>query len=45
MAEVGAGNRTAAALLWSTRGGGHYEPLWLPEEEEVAEAEEGDGNE
>ena len=48
MAEVGEGKRTAAALLWSRRGGGHYELLWPPEEEEaeaVAEAEEGDGAE
>ena len=48
MAEVGEGKRTAALLLWSRRGGGHYELLWPPEEEEaeaVAEAEEGEGNE
>ena len=48
MAEVGEGKRMAAALLWSRRGGGHYELLWPPEEEEgeaVAEAEEGDGTE
>ena len=46
MAEVGEGKQTAAALLWSRRGGGHYELLWPPEEEEaeaVAEAEEEDG--
>ena len=30
MAEVGEGNRTAAALLWSRRRGGHYELLWPP---------------
>ena len=45
MAEVGEGRRTAAALLWSRRGGGHYELLWPTEEEEVAEAGEGDGSE
>ena len=45
MAEVGDGKRTAASLLWSRRGGRHYELLWPPEEEAVAEAEEGDGNE
>ena len=48
MAEVGEGKRTAAALLSSRRGGGHYELLWPPGEEEaeaVAEAEEGDGTE
>ena len=48
MAEVGEGKRTAAALLWSRRGGGHYELLWPPEEEDaeaVAEADEGDGTE
>ena len=45
MAEVGEGKRTAAALPCSKRGGGHYELLWPPEEEEVAEAGEGDGNE
>ena len=48
MAEVGEGKRTAAALLWSRRGGGHYELLWPPEEEEaeaVGDAEEGDANE
>ena len=48
MAEVGEGKRTAAALLWSRRGAGHYELLWPPEEEEaeaVAEAEEEDGAE
>ena len=48
MAQVGEGKRTAAALLWSRRGGRHYELLWLPEEEEaeaVAEAKEEDGNE
>ena len=39
MAEVGEGERTAAALLWSRRG--RYELLWPPEEEEVAEAEVG----
>ena len=46
MAEVGEGKRTAAALLWSRRGGGHSELLWPPEKDEaeaVAEAEEGDG--
>ena len=45
MAEVGEGKQTAAALLWSRRGGGHYELLWTPEEAEaeaVAGAEEGD---
>ena len=48
MAEVGEGKRTAAALLWSRRGGGHYDLLWPLEEEEaeaVAEAEEEDGAE
>ena len=48
MAEVGEGKWTAAALLWSRRGGGHYELLGPPEEEEaeaVAVAEEGDGTE
>ena len=48
MAEVCEGKRTAAALLWSTRGGGYYELLWPREEEEaeaVVEAEEGDANE
>ena len=46
MAEVGERKRTAALLLWSQRGGRHYELLWPREEEEaeaVAEAEEGDG--
>ena len=41
VAEVGEGKQTAAALLWSRRGGEHYELLWPPEEEEaeaVAEA-------
>ena len=46
MAEVGEGKRTAAALLWSRRRGGHYELLWPPGEEEAeavagADAEEG----
>ena len=46
MAEVGEGKRTAAALLWSRRGGGHYELLWPPGEEGAeavagADAEEG----
>ena len=48
MAEVGEGKRTAAALLWSRQGGGHYELLWPLGEEEaeaVAEAEEEDGTE
>ena len=48
MAEVGKRKRTAAALLWSRGGGGHYELLWPPEEEEAeaeAEAEEEDGAE
>ena len=48
MAEFGEGKRTAAALLWSRRRGGHYELLWSPEKEEaeaVAEAEEGNGAE
>ena len=48
MAEVGEGKRSAVALLWSRRGGGHYELLWPPAEEEaetVAEAEEEDGTE
>ena len=48
MAEVGEGKPTVAALMWSRRGGGHYELLWPPEEEEaegVAEAEEEDGAE
>ena len=31
MAEVVEGRRTAAALLWSRRGGKHYELLWPPE--------------
>ena len=47
-AEVGEGKGTAAALRWSRRGGGHYELLWLAEEEEaeaVAEAEDEDGAE
>ena len=44
MAEVGDGRRTAAVLLCIRRGGEHYELLWPPEEEEVAEAEEGDGS-
>ena len=30
MAEVGEGKRTAAALLWSRRGGEHNELLWPP---------------
>ena len=46
MAEVGEGKQTAAALLWSRRGGGHYELLWPPGEEDAeavagADAEEG----
>ena len=46
MAEVGEGKRTAAALLWSRRGGGHYDLLWPPGEEDAeavagADAEEG----
>ena len=48
MTEVSEGKRTAAALLWSRRGGGHYELLWPPGKEEaeaVAEAEEEDGTE
>ena len=48
MAEMGEGKRTAAALLWSRQGGGHYELLWLPGEEDaeaVAEADEEDGKE
>ena len=45
MAEVGEGGRAAASLLWSRPGGGHYELLWPPEEEEVEEAGEGDGRE
>ena len=48
MAEVGEGKRTAAALLWSRREGGHYELLWPPGEgdtEAVAEADEEDGTE
>ena len=45
MAEMAEGRRTAVALLWSRRGGGHYEVLWPPEEEELAEAGEGDGSE
>ena len=45
MTELPEGRRTAAALLWSRKGGEHYELLWLPEEEEVAEAGEGDGSE
>ena len=48
MAEVGEGKRTAAALLWSRRGGGHYELLWPPGEEgaeAVADADEEDGTE
>ena len=45
---VGEGKRTATALLWSRRGGGHYELLWPPGEEEadaLAEADEEDGTE
>ena len=48
MAEVGEGRRTAAALPWSRRGGGHYKLLWPPGEEDaeaVAEADEEDGTE
>ena len=48
MAELGEGRRTAAALLRSRRGGGHYELLWPPGEEDaeaVAEADEEDGTE
>ena len=30
MAEVGEGKGTAAALLWSRRGGAHYKLLWPP---------------
>ena len=45
MAEVGEGGRAAATLLWSSRGGGHYEPLWPLEEEEVAGGGQGDGSE
>ena len=48
MAEVREGKRTAAALLWSRRGGRHYELLWPPGEEEaeaVAEADEEEGTE
>ena len=48
IAEVGEGKRTTAALLWSRRGGGHYELLWPPGKEEaqaVAGAEEEDGTE
>ena len=46
MADVGEGKRTAAALLWSRQGGGHYELLWPPGEEDAeavagADAEEG----
>ena len=46
MAEVGEGKQTAAALLWSRRGGGHYELLWPPGEEDAeavagADTEEG----
>ena len=46
MAEVGEGKRTAAALLWSRRGGGHYKLLWPPGEEDAeavagADTEEG----
>ena len=46
MAEVGEGKQTAAALLWSRRGGGHYELLWPPGEADAeavagADAEEG----
>ena len=46
MAEVGEGKRTAAALLWSRRGGGYYELLWPPGEEDAeavagADAEKG----
>ena len=26
--EVGEGEQAAATLLWSRRGGGHYELLW-----------------
>ena len=45
MAEVGEGGRAAAALLWSRRGGVHYELLWPPEEEEEEEIGEGDERE
>ena len=48
MAEVGEGKRTAAALLWSRQGGGHYELLLPPggeDAEAVAEADEEDGTE
>ena len=48
MEGVCEGKRTAAALLWSRRGGGHYELLWPPGEEEaeaVAEADDEDGTE
>ena len=48
MAGSGEGKRTAAALLWTRQGGGHYELLWPLEEgeaEAVAEAEEEDGTE
>ena len=48
MAAVKEGKRTAAALPWSRRGGGHYEVLWPPREEDaeaVAEADEEDGTE
>ena len=41
MAEEGEGKRTAAALLWSRQGGGHYELLWPPEAMAGADAEEG----
>ena len=48
MAELGEEKPTAAALLWSRRGGGHFQVLWPPEKEDAeaeAEPEEGDGNE
>ena len=46
MAEVGGRKRTAAALLWSRQGGGHYELLCPPGEEDAeavagADTEEG----
>ena len=39
---MGEGKRTAAALLWSRRGGGHYELLWPPGEEDAEAVAEAD---
>ena len=45
MREVGEGGRAAAALLWSRRGGGHYELLWPAEREGEGEEVERDKRE